>query len=82
MGERLVTMSYHMQHIISDGAIMYVTKDIFNDSYVVAIPYINFCAHIFDNYDLERLLKYNILRDYKKQQEMIQIIKQAMSDFN
>lgn len=80
MGERLEARSYDIKDIL-DGAIMYITQDIYSESFIVSIPAITFSMAIYNEHDYKYLLQDNTLRDKEKQKNLIHAIKQAISDF-
>ncbi|MFD2446702.1 hypothetical protein ACFSO7_22440 [Bacillus sp. CGMCC 1.16607] len=65
-------------------AIMYVTKDIYADRYIVAIPVITFSWDInFENSekDYEWLLRSNIFGDPVRKDKLVKAIKEAIAAF-
>lgn len=61
-------------------AIMYITKDIYSDSYIVAIPIIIFSWSIMDKHDYDYLRQSKVL-DSSRKEKLIQAIKKAIAEF-
>lgn len=85
MSGLLNTKSYNIKDSVFDGeteAIMYITKDIYLDAYIVAIPVITFSWGIIDERDYDYLLNStNIFGDKDKQERLVKVIKQAVLEF-
>lgn len=59
MAELLRTVAIDISQSVYENetiGIMYITKDIYSDSFIVAIPYEAFCYQVWEN-DVERELK-------------------------
>lgn len=78
------TIAIDIKHSVFENeteAIMYVTKDIDSDSFIIAIPAITFSWEVRDEKDLDYLLKFNVFGDVDKKERLVQAIKQAISEF-
>lgn len=83
------TIAFDIKESVFDNdieAIMYVTKDIYSERYIIAIPVITFACDIqIENpdKDYEWLLKSNIgIGDPVRKERLGQLIKEAISDFD
>ncbi len=65
------TIAIDIKHSVFDNeteAIMYVTKDIYSDSFIVAIPVIMFSWEVAGERDLDYLLQFNLFGDRDKKE--------------
>jgi hypothetical protein len=60
---------------------MYVTKDIYADSFIISIPVVSFSWEVKTDKDLEHLEKYGVagIRPYKE--KLVEAIKEAIVEF-
>lgn len=85
MGDILKTTWVDVTKTVFDNeteAIMYVTRDYHNDSYIISIPVITFSWMIYDEYkDYDNLLKFNLFGILERRQRLVAEIKNAISEF-
>jgi hypothetical protein len=84
--ETMKTIAFDIKDSVFDNdteAIMYITKDIYSDRYIIAIPVITFAWDIrMERPDYEWLLKSNIgIGDPGRKEKLVQVIKAAISEF-
>jgi hypothetical protein len=86
--ERLKTVAVDIKHSVFDNeteAIMYVTKDIYSDSFIVAIPVITFSWQIDkgqEERDYSWLLRSSIgIGDPVQKERLVEAIKEAIAEF-
>jgi hypothetical protein len=63
---------------------MYVTKDIYSDSFIIAIPVITFSCDIREEHsekDYEWLRNHNLFGDLDTNKKLVEAIKEAISEF-
>lgn len=84
----LKTISIDITHSIFENdteAIMYVTKDIYSDKFIIAIPVITFSWDIetgHEERDYNWLLRSNIgIGDPVRKENLVQAIKEAIAEF-
>lgn len=82
--ETLKTMVFDIQHSVFDNdtaALMYVTKDIHADSFIISVPVVSFSWEVKTDKDLEHLEKYGVsgVRDVKE--KLVEAIKEAIAEF-
>lgn len=78
------TIAIDTTHSVFDNdtvAIMYISKDIYSDSYIVAIPVITFSWEIRNYDDYYDLLKANVFGDKDKRERLISAIKDGIAEF-
>lgn len=85
--ESLETIAFDIRHSVFDNeteAIMYVTKDIHSDRFIIAIPVITFAMDISmeqPERDYEWLLKANGIAHTERKEKLIAAIKSAIEEF-
>lgn len=62
-------------------AIMYITKDYHDDSYIIAIPVITFSWEIASKQDYDNLLKLNLFGIRERREKLVEEIKKAVAEF-
>jgi hypothetical protein len=65
-------------------AILYITKDIYSDSFIVAVPVITFSWQIWEDraeQDYNELLKFNLFGDIDKRERLVAEIKKGIAKF-
>lgn len=86
--ETMRTIAFDIKHSVFDNdteAIMYVTKDIYSESYIIAIPAITFSWDIYEGHeerDYEWLLRSNVFGDPIKKEKLVKVIKKAIVEFD
>ncbi|AXI07505.1 hypothetical protein CV093_00095 [Oceanobacillus sp. 143] len=63
-----------------ETTMMYITKDIYFDSYIIAIPSNAFAWTIASNIDYELLLKSHVFGDPKIKERLVQAIKEGITE--
>jgi hypothetical protein len=85
--EILKTIAVDIKHSVFENeteAIMYITKDIYSDSFIIAIPVITFSWQIWEDRiekDLEELLRFNLFGDKDKRERLVNAIKEGIAEF-
>lgn len=67
----------------SEG-ILYITKDIYSESYIISVPVITFAWEISRNRldkDCDDLLKVNVFGDKSKRERLVAAIKEGITEF-
>jgi len=80
----LKTIAIDIKHSVFENeteAIMYITKDIHSDSFIVAIPSITFSCDIVDERDYDHLLRSNVFGDKDKLERLVNAIKEGIAEF-
>lgn len=62
-------------------AIMYITKDIHSDSFIIAVPVITFSYEIRDQKDYDHLLRFNVFGDIDKKERLVEAIREGIAEF-
>ncbi|MCR2820584.1 hypothetical protein [Lederbergia panacisoli] len=76
------TIAIDIKHSVFDNeteAIMYVTKDIYSDSFIVAIPVITFSWEVADERDLDYLLRFNVFGDRDRKERLAAAIRKGIA---
>jgi hypothetical protein len=79
------TIGIDIKHSVFDDeteAIMFVTKDIYSESFIIAIPVITFSWEVRDQRDLDDLLKFNVFGDRDKKERLVNVINEAITRLN
>lgn len=82
--EKLQSLAIDIKHSVFDNdteAIMYITKDIYSDSFIIAIPAITFSWQIEDERDYIYLSRANIFGDKDRQELLVLAIKEGIRKF-
>jgi hypothetical protein len=83
----LKTMAIDIKHSVFDNeteAIMYVTKDIYSNSFIISIPVITFSWRIWEDRiekDYEDLLKFDLMGNKDWRQRLVEEIRKAIKKF-
>ncbi|MCM3364300.1 hypothetical protein ACFSVM_24495 [Paenibacillus shunpengii] len=78
------TIAIDIKHSVFENdteAIMYITKDIYSDSYIVAVPVITFSWEVADERDLDYLLWFNLFGERDKRERLATAIKKGITEF-
>lgn len=84
--QTLTTIAIDIQHSVFDNqheAIMYITKDIYSDSYIISIPVITFSFDIVQermDHDLDYLKNTVPISSLDKKDKLINEIKKAINE--
>lgn len=82
--ETLKTVVFDIKHSVFDNeteALMYVTKDIHDDCYIIAIPVVSFSWEVKTDKDLEHLEKFGVAGVRDRREQIVKAIKQAIKEF-
>ncbi|WP_163531454.1 hypothetical protein [Halobacillus ihumii] len=82
--EPLKTIATDIKHSVFDNeseAIMYITKDIYSDGFIVSIPVITFSCDIATEHDYKWLLRFNLFGDLEKNKRLVNVIKEEIAKF-
>jgi hypothetical protein len=86
--EILKTIAIDIKHSVFENqteAILYITKDIYSDSFIISIPVITFSSDITKGHekrDYEWLKKSIPLGDYVQKERLVAEIKKGIAEFN
>lgn len=61
-------------------AVMYITKDIYSDSFIVSIPVITFSCDIATEHDYNWLLRFSLFGDLEKNKRLVNAIKEGIAE--
>lgn len=67
----------------SEG-ILYITKDIYSDSYIICVPVITFSWQLYENHldkEYDNLLRVNTFGDMRKRERLVSVIKKGIEEF-
>lgn len=85
--ERLQTIAFDLKDLVFDNeteAIMYVTKDIYAEGFIIAIPEISFSCQIWDGEeerDLAWIKEYVPVNGLDRKEKLVKAIKAAITEF-
>lgn len=85
--ETLKTIAFDIKDSVFDNdteAIMYVTKDIYSDSFIVSIPVITFSCDVREGHvekDFDWIKKHVPIGDLVRKEKLVEAIKDAITEF-